>query len=98
MEPTTVPDGAYAVRRTAGLLPPRLEKRVAGGRGWTLLGPLPLLPFRLEPTATGCRLVYRGPLRPLVDDLVPVAGGAFEGRARVAGVPYGRFRLEPRAT
>lgn len=88
-----VAPGTYRVERLTGLIPPLLRKRTDGRTGWTRLGPLPLLPFRLTPGVAAVELRYRGPLRFLVDRLVPGTDGAWEGEATCLGIRYGRFRL-----
>ena len=84
-------DGHWDVRRESGLLPPLfgVRKVIAGGRGWTTLGPL-RAPFEV----VGRELRYRAPLTSFVDVLEPAEWG-WAGRATLAGREYGRFRLEP---
>jgi hypothetical protein len=81
-------DGRWRVIRTGGLLPPLfgVEKRIAGDRGETRLGPLPGLPFRV----VGLELHYRPPLSGFVDVLEPDELG-FRGRATFRGTEFGRF-------
>jgi hypothetical protein len=82
-------DGLWLVRRTGGALPPMVgvRKQIIGGRGATTLGPL-RFPFAVE----GRLLRYRFPPG-LVDELEP-EGEGFTGRAVLAGLEVGRFRLE----
>ncbi len=82
-------DGVWEVKRTGGMLPPLVgvRKRIAGGRGHTLAGPV-RVPFRVE----GLTLRYERPLSGLVDELTP-EGNGFRGRATVAGHEYGTFEL-----
>jgi hypothetical protein len=86
-------DGRWRVIRTGGLLPPMLgvEKRIAGARGETRVGPLPGLPFRV----VGLELHYRPPLAGFVDVLEPDEHG-FSGRATFRGREFGRFALRRR--
>ena len=83
-------DGVWTVRRTGGLLPPLVgvRKRIAGDRGWTEVGPLPGVPFRVD----GHTLRYEPPLTAFVDVLQPDDEG-FRGRATFLGREYGRFVL-----
>lgn len=90
-----VAPGTYRVERLTGLIPPLLRKRTDGRTGWTCIGPLPVLPFRLTPGVAAVQLRYRGPLRFLVDHLMEAADGAWDGEATCLGVRYGRFRLVP---
>ena len=84
--------GVWDVERVSGLLPPMLavRKRIGGGRGETVVGRLPGVPFDV----VGNELRYRGPLAGFVDVLEP-AGDRFEGRALFRGNEYARFRLVP---
>jgi hypothetical protein len=82
-------DGRWKVERERGLLPPGLRKRIIGTRGWTQLGPIPLLPFRI----VGSSLRYPG--LPLRDELVEAEDGTVIGQAYAFGLPYGCFRLTP---
>jgi hypothetical protein len=81
--------------RESGPIPPLLRKRTDGDTGWTCLGPLPLLPFRLHVREGGVDLRYRGLLGFLVDRLTPAGAGTWSAIATCAGFRYGRFRLEP---
>ncbi|MGH3034622.1 MAG: hypothetical protein ACRDON_08710 [Gaiellaceae bacterium] len=82
-------DGLWKVKRVSGLLPPMVgvRKRISGGRGETLVGPIPI-PFRVD----GLAIRYRQPLGALVDLLEP-DGEGFRGRATAFGREYGRFTL-----
>jgi hypothetical protein len=90
-------DGEWRLRREGGLLPPLagVRKRIAGARGATHVGPLPGVPFRVEPRPEGgAALVYARPLSAFVDVLRPRPGGGWSGRATLAGREYGRFVME----
>jgi hypothetical protein len=93
-----IPDGAYALRRTGGLLPPLrvVGKEVAGGGGATVVAGRLRLPFRLEDRGDHVLLVYRRPLGVLRDRLRPGDDGSWVGEATVAGRRYGRFTMTPR--
>ena len=84
-------DGVWKVRRTGGVLPPLLgmEKRIEGGRGTTVLGPV-RMPFRVD----GLTLRYARPFGALVD-VLEADGDGFRGRATLAGRTYGTFELRP---
>jgi hypothetical protein len=84
-------DGLWQVERTGGLLPPLygVQKRIAGGSGWTTIGRLPGAPFDVR----GLELRYRGPLRGLVDVLAPDGPDAYAGRSTFAGRTFGTFRM-----
>jgi hypothetical protein len=90
--------GRWALARESGLLPPLglLQKRIAGSRGATWLGPLLPIPFRVCPGRAGPELVYAGPLRLLRDRLVRRGEGVWEGEARLLGLTLGRFRMTRR--
>jgi hypothetical protein len=84
-------DGEWEVRRTGGLLPPMsglVRKRVAGDRGWTIVGGV-RLPFDVQ----GRELRYRFPLHALVDVLVPEGEDAYAGTATLFGRRVGTFRM-----
>jgi hypothetical protein len=83
------------VSRIDGALPPMpfVRKRISGDRGRTRVGSLPGIPFRVETGDRGARLVYRGPLSLVVDEITPRADGSWEGTATVAGRGVGRFRM-----
>ena len=85
-------DGLWDVRRTGGALPPLLgvRKRIAGTRGETLVGPLPV-PFDVR----GRELRYRPPFGMVVDVLAP-DGDGWTGRATVFGRTVGAFELRRR--
>jgi ferritin-like metal-binding protein YciE len=82
-------DGVWHVERAGGALPPMLgvRKRIRGGRGETLAGPL-----RMRFDVRGRELRYQPPYVGLVDVLEPADGG-YDGRATWFGVEVGRFRL-----
>jgi hypothetical protein len=82
-------DGVWEVHRISGALPPLygVRKRIADGRGETLLGPLGI-PFDVD----GLELHYRAPLGFLVDVLAR-EGDGFRGRATAFGRTYGHFEL-----
>jgi hypothetical protein len=82
-------DGRWKVRREAGLLPPLLRKSIHDQRGWTKLGLVPLLPFRID----GLSFLYRW--LPLRDELSLRDDGALEGKGYLFGRRFCRFRLEP---
>jgi hypothetical protein len=75
-------DGEWQVVRLPGV-----RKRIAGDRGWTLVGPL-RVPFDVR----GLELHYRFPFAGLVDVLEP-EGDGYRGRATLFGREVGRFRL-----
>ena len=81
------------MERVSGALPPLIgvEKRIAGDRGETRVGPVP---FRFE--VEGLRLRYHFPLGGLVDELEP-DGAAYRGRALLFGRELGRFRMLSRS-
>jgi hypothetical protein len=83
------------VSRIDGALPPMplVRKSISGERGHTGVGSLPGVPFRVEPAGAGARLVYRGPLSLVVDEISPQADGSWVGTATVAGRGIGRFRM-----
>lgn len=82
-------DGVWRVERTGGALPPLygVRKRIRGGRGHTLFGPVPV-----RFAVVGRELRYRAPLLGLVDELT-ADGDGFGGRAVLFGVELGRFRM-----
>jgi ferritin-like metal-binding protein YciE len=82
-------DGVWNVERESGLLPPLhgVRKRIAGSRGQTLFGPVPV---RFD--VVGNELRYRAPLLGLVDH-VQADGDGFVGRATYFGREVGRFRM-----
>jgi hypothetical protein len=94
-----IPDGAYGLRRTGGLLPPLglVRKEVAGAAGATIVAGRVRLPFRLQDRGDHVLLVYRGPLGVLRDRLRSRGDGSWDGEATVAGRRYGRFTMTPRA-
>lgn len=65
-----------------------MRKRIRGGRGETLAGPL-----RMRFDVHDRELRYRAPFVGLVDVLQPGGDGAFDGRATWFGMEFGRFRL-----
>ncbi|MFL5912406.1 MAG: hypothetical protein ACJ768_17795 [Gaiellaceae bacterium] len=88
-------DGEWEVRRTGGFLPPMsglVRKRVAGDRGWTIVGGL-RMPFDVQ----GRELRYRFPLQGLVDVLVPDGEDSYAGTAMLFGRRIGRFRMTRRS-
>jgi hypothetical protein len=84
-------DGVWHVERIGGLLPPLVGvgKRIDGGRGWTTVRSLPVLPFDVA----GLELRYRFPLQGLVDVLVPDGPGGFAGLSTFFGRKLGTFRM-----
>ncbi len=82
-------DGLWDVKRTSGFLPPMVgvRKRIRGGFGETLLGPVPV---RFD--VRGHELHYRAPLRGLVDVLEP-EGAGYRGRTNVGGRTVAHFEL-----
>ena len=88
-------DGEWEVARTGGLLPPLrplVRKRIAGGRGWTTLGPV-RLPFDV----VGSELRYRFPLVGIVDEVVEERPDEYRGEARLFGRTVGTFRMTRRS-
>ena len=85
-------DGRWRVHRVSGVLPPfGVRKRIQQGRGWTLLGPIPVASFDVR----GATLVYRH--LPVRDELERQADGTWLGRGLLWGREFCRFRLvEPR--
>jgi len=83
-------DGTWRVERAGGLLPPLVgvRKVIEGDRGWTSLGRLPGVPFRVD----GLALRYRPPFSAFVDVLTHDGDGWF-GRATVRGREFATFRL-----
>jgi len=83
-------DGAWAVDRLSGALPPLhgCVKRINGNRGTTEFPHLPGMPFEVR----GLELHYRPPFAMLVDKLEPQDGG-YLGHATMLGREFGRFRL-----
>jgi ferritin-like metal-binding protein YciE len=83
-------DGAWAVDRVSGALPPLrgCVKRINGNRGTTEFPHLPGMPFEVR----GLELHYRPPFAMLVDKLEPQNGG-YLGYATMLGREFGRFRL-----
>jgi hypothetical protein len=84
-------DGDWEVKRIGGLLPPLygVRKRIDGGTGRTMLGPLHS-PFDV----VGRELRYRGLLtRGLVDSVQPGADGWWNGIARYRGRRLGLFAM-----
>jgi hypothetical protein len=83
-------DGLWDVRRLSGALPPLhgVRKRIAGGRGETIVVAGPGIPFEVH----GNELHYRAPLAFLVD-VLEQAGDGFRGRATAFGRTYGTFEL-----
>jgi ferritin-like metal-binding protein YciE len=83
-------DGAWAVDRVSGALPPLhgCVKRINGDRGTTEFPHLPGMPFEVR----GLELHYRPPFAMLVDRLEPQNGG-YLGHATMLGREFGRFQL-----
>lgn len=78
------------VRREKGLLPPfGIRKRIGDGKGWTLIGPVPVAPFKVK----GHQLRYR--LWPVRDELDQMDDGTWLGRGYIFGRKFCEFRLEP---
>jgi hypothetical protein len=90
--------GDWRVERLSGLLPPMpgVWKRIHGCRGETRVGPLPGIPFDLEPRADWVALIYRSPLSMVTDRLTPEADGSWMGRATIKGIELGRFSMRRR--
>ena len=87
-------DGDWEVHRVGGALPPLygVRKRIDGGGGETMLGPL-RSPFDV----VGRELRYRGLLtRGLVDSVEPGQDGWWDGVARYRGRTVGRFAMRRR--
>jgi hypothetical protein len=91
-------EGRWYVRRESGLLPPGVTKRIAAGRGWTLLLGLPVAPFRVLAAdgAPSPERTLRYRVLPIRDELRPREDGSWEGRGLLLGLEFCRFRLEPR--
>lgn len=86
-------DGQWKVRRESGFLPPfGIHKRIRGDRGWTMIGPIPVAPFKVD----GTKLRYR--LLPVQDELDQLDDGTFVGRGYVFGKKFCRFRMESERT
>ena len=88
-------EGSWRVERRGGLLPPMFGvwKRIRGARGWTRVGLLPGVPFRVEGREDFVALVYLPPLGSFVDEIQHQPDGSWSGRATVAGHEFGRFRM-----
>lgn len=88
-------DGAWAVDRVSGALPPLhgCVKRIYGNRGTTEFPHLPGMPFEVR----GLELHYLPPFAMLVDKLEPQNGG-YLGHATMLGREFGRFRLRRLST
>ena len=72
----------------SGVLPPfGVRKRIQQGRGWTLVGPIPVASFDVR----GSTLVYRH--LPVRDELERQADGTWLGRGLLWGREFCRFRL-----
>ena len=84
-------EGEWRVRRESGVLPPfGLSKRIGRTTGWTLMGGVPVAPFRV----VGTTLDYLG--WPVRDELTPRQDGTWTGRGVLLGREFCRFRLVPR--
>ena len=84
-------NGSWQVERKGGLLPPLygVRKQISGERGWTQLGPIPMLPFDV----VGLELRYRPPLNSLIDVLRPDGADAYSGSTTIAGKHVGTFTM-----
>lgn len=87
--------GRWQVERLSGILPPMpgVNKEISDARGRTKLGPLPVLPFRVESHEDCIALVYRPPFSVLVDKLTADSGDSWVGRTTLGGYELGRFRM-----
>ena len=82
-------NGRWKVRRESGLLPPiGVRKVISGDPGWTLLGFIPVAPFKVE----GTELRYK--LWPVRDEVI-FRDGTWYGRGYLFGKKFCEFRLEP---
>ena len=84
-------DGVWDVERTGGALPPLVacRKRIAGGRGTTVFGAFPGLPFDVR----GNELHYRAPFAGFVDVVEPEGPDRYRGRATFRGHTFGEFAM-----
>ena len=81
-------DGRWRVHRVSGILPPfGVRKRIQQGRGWTLVGPVPVASFDVR----GATLIYRR--LPIRDELDRQIDGTWLGRGLLWGHEFCRFRL-----
>ena len=81
-------DGCWRVHRLSGVLPPfGVRKRIQQGRGWTLVGPIPVASFHVRGTTLVCRGL------PIRDELEWQADGTWLGRGLLRGREFCRFRL-----
>lgn len=90
-------EGEWKVERLGGFLPPMIgvRKTVRGTGGETRVGPLPVWPFRREPTEGRVALVYRPPFSMFVDEVSRAPDGSWHGRMTLLGFELGRFRMTP---
>jgi hypothetical protein len=88
-------DGRWILERSGGLLPPLglLHKRIHGRHGATHLGRRARIPFRIRGGPDRPELVYAGPLRFVVDRLMPDGAGGWTGETRALGIVIGRFGM-----
>lgn len=83
-------EGNWKIQREAGILPPfGLGKRIRDAAGWTSVAHVPVAFFRVE----GTTLVYRG--WPIRDELAARPDGTWDGRGKLFGREFCRFRLVP---
>jgi hypothetical protein len=81
-------EGRWRVHRLSGVLPPLgVRKHIRQGRGWTLVGAVPVASFDVRDTT----LVYR--CLPVRDELERQADGTWLGRGLLWGREFCRFRL-----
>jgi hypothetical protein len=88
-------EGRWRVERLSGILPPMLgvNKEISGARGRTKLGPLPVLPFRVESREDCIALAYSPSFSVLIDELTAGSGDSWVGRTTLGGYKLGRFRM-----
>jgi hypothetical protein len=86
-------DGEWRVERVSGPLPlVGVTKRIFGEYGWTLVGGVPVGPFRVRrPTGRRAELEYVA--LPVRDELEAAGPAGWEGRSLLAGREISRFRL-----
>ena len=86
--------GDWKVERLSGMVPmPGVWKRVSGPGGSTRISRSPGLTFLLEQRGDYVALIYRSPLRMMVDELRYEDPHSWHGRATAAGIEYGQFRM-----
>ena len=84
-------DGVWRVERISGPPLVGVSKRIFGEYGWTLVGGLPVGPFRVRRGAEDeATLAYLG--LPIRDELT-AAEAEWEGRSFIRGREVSRFRL-----